>query len=178
MSCCTTSAHLPNKKGTAAPLEFINDDPAKIEEWARRHDRKGWGVYDCHNPLKPGATRRAKETVAEVTNITIDIDFKDITETAAEVDARLGELLLPPNEIRDSGHGRHGEYRLKEPVSTDDAAMIARVDVVRTRLDRDPVRRPEGVAPRSADPATRHPQFEIRWRVARVQGAVGLRRRV
>ena len=31
---------LPNKKGTAAPLEFISDDPAKIEEWARRHDAR------------------------------------------------------------------------------------------------------------------------------------------
>ena len=125
---------LPNKKGTAAPLEFISDDPAKIEEWARRHDREGWGVYDCHNPLKPGATRRSKETVAEIRDIFVDIDPKDIVETVAEVDARVDELLLPFSWYNDSGRGRHGGYRLKEPISTDDKEMVARVDAVRVRL--------------------------------------------
>ena len=125
---------LPNKKGTAAPLEFISDDPAKIEEWARRHDREGWGVYDCHNPLKPGATRRSKETIAEIRDIFVDIDPKDIVETVAEVDARVDELLLPFSWYNDSGRGRHGGYRLKEPISTDDEEMVARVDAVRERL--------------------------------------------
>jgi len=98
---------LPNKKGTAAPLEFISDDPAKIEEWARRHDREGWGVYDCHNPLKPGATRRAKETIAAITSIAVDVDRKDIVETMLEVDARAGGLLLRLSWWNDSGRGRH-----------------------------------------------------------------------
>jgi len=53
---------LPNKKGDGIPQEFISDDPAKIEEWAQQHDKPGWGVFDCHNPLKPGATKRNKET--------------------------------------------------------------------------------------------------------------------
>ena len=125
---------LPNKKGTAAPLEFISDDPVKIEEWARRHDRPGWGVYDCHNPLKPGATRRSKETIAEVRDIVVDIDPKDIVETVVEVDARVRELLLPFSWYNDSGRGRHGGFRLKEPVDVGDAEMIARVDTVRERL--------------------------------------------
>jgi hypothetical protein len=125
---------LPNKKGTAAPLELICDDQAKIEAWARRHDREGWGIYTCHNPLKPGATRRSKETIAEVREIVVDIDPKDVVETMDEVDVRLNGLLLPPSELRDSGRGRHVVFWLKDPVSTDDQEMIAGVDAVRERL--------------------------------------------
>src|ERR1700704_2593806 len=125
---------LPNKKGTASPQEFISDDLAKIEEWAQRHDREGWGVYDCHNPLKAGATRRCKETIAMITNIYVDIDPKDVVESPDEVDARLHDLLLTPSEVRTSGRGRHVVFYLKEPIDADDTEMIARVDAVRDRL--------------------------------------------
>jgi hypothetical protein len=35
----------PNKKGTAAPLEFISDDPKEIEAWARRTDVLGVDLF-------------------------------------------------------------------------------------------------------------------------------------
>jgi AAA domain len=125
---------LPNKKGVGVPQEFISNDPAKIEEWAKQHDKPGWGVYDCINPLKDGAGARNKENVAAVVSIRIDIDGKSVVETMDEIDAHLGNMLLPPTAVIDSGRGRHADWALKESISTDDAEMIARADAVRARL--------------------------------------------
>jgi hypothetical protein len=125
---------LPNKKGAGVPQEFISDDLAKIEEWARQHDKPGWGVYDCINPLKDGAAARNKENVAAVVALRVDIDGKSIIETMDEVDAHLANMLLPPGAIIDSGRGRHANWELKEPISADEAEMITRVDAVRVRL--------------------------------------------
>jgi AAA domain len=124
---------LPNKKGDGVPQEFISDDPAKIEEWAKLHDKPGWGVFDCHNPLKSGATRRTKETIGAIECIYADVDPKNIVETMEEVDARLPDFLIPL-EIRDSGRGRHIGSKLKEPIDPNDAEMVARVDAVRQKL--------------------------------------------
>jgi AAA domain len=125
---------LPIKKGAGVPQEFISDDTAKLEEWAKRHDQPGWGVYRCPNPLKDGATTRSKDTIAAVVSVRIDVDGKDVAETLPEVDAHLNNMLLPPTSIIDSGRGRHADWELKEPISTDDAEMVARVDAVRKRL--------------------------------------------
>jgi hypothetical protein len=125
---------LPNKKGAGVPQEFFSDDPAAIEEWARQHDKPGWGVYDCINPLKEGATARNKENIAAVVSLRVDIDGKSVIETMEEVDAHLGNMLLPPGSIIDSGRGRHADWAFKEPISTDDEEIIARVDAVRARL--------------------------------------------
>jgi AAA domain len=124
---------LPNKKGDGIPQEFISDDPAKIEEWAQQHDKPGWGVFDCHNPLKPGAPRRTKETIGAIECIYADVDPKNVVETMEEVDARLRDFLIPL-EIRDSGRGRHIGSKLKEPIDPNDAEMVARVDTARKRL--------------------------------------------
>jgi len=125
---------LPNKKGAGAPKEFFSDDPAKVEAWAREHDKPGWGVYDCPNPLKDGATARNKESVAAVVSIRVDIDSKSVVELTDTIDACLGEMLLPPTTIINSGHGRHADWALKEAIDTNDVGLIARVDNVRTRL--------------------------------------------
>jgi hypothetical protein len=147
---------LPNKKGDGIPQEFISDDPAKIEEWAQQHDKPGWGVFDCHNPLKPGATRRNKETIAGVAEIYVDVDPKDINESMETVDGLLRELLITPTEIRNSGRGRHVIYRLKEAIGTDDAAMIERADGAREAY-RYPLRRQTGLPPRRSAPAAGKP---------------------
>jgi hypothetical protein len=124
---------LPNKKGTGIPQEFISDSPEEIESWARKADQPGWGVYDCHNPLKDGATARNKETVGLITNIYADVDPKDVVETMEEVDTIAREFLLPL-QITDSGRGRHIGGYLKEPVDPADTEMVARVDAVRRKL--------------------------------------------
>jgi AAA domain-containing protein len=124
---------LPNKKGAGVPKEFISDDLAKIEEWARQHDKPGWGVFDCINPLKDGATARTKDTIAAIESLRIDVDSKDVVETKPEIETQLANMLLHPTVI-DSGHGLHADWPLKEQVDTGDAATIARVDAVRDHL--------------------------------------------
>jgi hypothetical protein len=105
-----------------------------IEAFAQREDKPGRGVYDCVSPLKPGARRRALDTVGEVVALHVDIDGKDIVEDMAAVDARLAGLLLPPTEVRNSGHGRHVVYMLKEPIEAGDSAEVARATAVLKEL--------------------------------------------
>jgi hypothetical protein len=115
---------LPNNGEPGAPRELISDDPELIEAFARREDRPGRGVYDCVSPLKPGARSRGLDTIDKVVKIHVDIDAKDIVEGLDLVDKRLATLLLPPTEVRNSGHGRHVDFVLKEPVDSEDAELI------------------------------------------------------
>jgi hypothetical protein len=111
---------LPNP-GTKGPhRQFISEDPAKIEEWAQAEDRPGLSVYYCVNPLVPDATRRCLETVAEITCLHVDLDFKDLEESADAIDQRLRQLPEPPTEVRDSGGGRHVIWNLREPIKRGD----------------------------------------------------------
>ena len=80
---------LPNPGKPGAPHEFLTHDWRQAEDWARREDRPGRGVYYCVNPLREGARTRSKETVAAITGLHVDIDFKDIDEDSDEVDRRL-----------------------------------------------------------------------------------------
>jgi hypothetical protein len=125
---------MPNK-GEAGPIrELISDDPKAIEEFAQREDKPGRAVYDCVNPLKPGAQRRCLETVGEIVGLRIDIDGKDIVEDMGEVDKRLASMPILPAEVRNSGHGRHVDIRFKEAISADDAGETARANDLLKRL--------------------------------------------
>ena len=125
---------LPNPGEPGVPHECIADDPRVIEAFAQREDKPGRGVYDCVSPLKPGARRRALDTVGEVVALHVDIDGKDIVEDMAAVDARLAGLLLPPTEVRNSGHGRHVRFELKEPIAADNSAEVAHATAVLKEL--------------------------------------------
>ena len=71
--------------------------------------------------LRDGARRRARDTVAAITQFSVaDIDFKDIAESPEEVDAKLRRLPLTPSEVRNSGGGRHVIWTLDVPVEPDD----------------------------------------------------------
>lgn len=61
---------LPNPGEPGSPRECIADDPRVIEAFAQREDKPGRGVYDCVSPLKPGARRRALDTVGESSRCT------------------------------------------------------------------------------------------------------------
>ena len=125
---------LPNPGEPGVPHECIADDPRVIEAFAQREDKPGRGVYDCVSPLKPGARRRALDTVGEVVALHVDIDSKDIVEDMAAVDARLASLMLSPTEVRDSGHGRHVRFELKEPIAASDSAGVAHATAVLKEL--------------------------------------------
>jgi RecA-family ATPase len=95
-------ASIPNP-GTGGTAKFINsDDPLLIERWLQAENRPGVSIYDCPNPLKSGAARHGKETMAAITEVFVDIDFKDIAETPQQVDERLAR------------------YELKEPIACND----------------------------------------------------------
>jgi hypothetical protein len=143
---------LPNVKGPGRFPELITEDPNAVATFVQKWDIPGRAVYACTNPLKPGATRRAVETVAEIVKIHVDIDFKDLVAGPDEIDVKLQHLPLEPTAVRDSGGGRHVEYILKEPISSDDAASFAHATEVLKRL----------TAALSGDPAPAHPAALLR----------------
>jgi len=110
---------LPNPGQEGKPKFLHSDNPTLIERWIKAENRPGFGVYYLPNPLKPGATTHSKENIAGISCIYVDVDFKDVTETADEVMKRLGDLLLQPTLIVSSGHGCHVLWQLKEETACD-----------------------------------------------------------
>jgi hypothetical protein len=110
----------PNSGTAGAPKILRSDDAALADRWIKAEDRPGFGVYYCPNPLKPGATKHGRDSVAAIECIFVDVDLKDVVDMPDQVVDKLGTLLLEPTEIVSSGHGYHIVYRLKEPVACDD----------------------------------------------------------
>jgi hypothetical protein len=97
-------------------------------------DKRGRGVFDCVSILRPGARRRALETLGEIPALHVDIDGKDLVEGLPAIDHKLAGLLLPPSEIRNSGHGRHVRYELKEPIDATDDEAVEQATAILRRL--------------------------------------------
>jgi hypothetical protein len=72
------------------------------------------------------------ETVADLSILHVDIDFRSVAATPDEVDDVLRTLPLRP-EIRDSGGGRHVIFHLKESAAAG-TPEFERVNAVRARL--------------------------------------------
>ena len=111
---------LPNPGCGGSPKFLHSEDSALIERWIAAEDRPGFSIYDCPNPLKPGAARHGRDSMAAIEEIFCDIDFKYIVETAEQADEKLAQVLLTPSLLVDSGHGRHPRYRLKEKIPCGD----------------------------------------------------------
>jgi AAA domain len=124
---------LPYPKRAGRIPELISDDPAAIEEFARRWDRPGYGVYECVSPLREGARRRSLENVGALTVIHSDIDLRTLQETHEQVFRRLQQLPIPL-EIRDSGGGFHPVLHLKEEAAPG-TAEFERGNAARSRLN-------------------------------------------
>ena len=143
---------LPNVKGEGPQFELFSADPGEIDAFTRRHDVPGRAVYCCINPLVDGATRRCLETVARIERLPFDLDFKDLVEIRANIDAKLRDLPLEPTAVIDSGGGRHVSWDLREPVGADDPVTFERVRTLMKEL----------AAALSADPAPAHPAALLR----------------
>jgi AAA domain len=107
---------LPNPGCEGSPKFLHSEDSALIERWIAAENRPGFSIYDCPNPLKPGAARHGRDSMAAIEEIFCDIDFKHIIETTEQADEKLAQVLLTPSLLVDSGHGRHPRYRLKEKI--------------------------------------------------------------
>src|SRR5262245_20174752 len=143
---------LPNEKKAGRIPCLISDDPKAIAAFVKRWDVPGRGVYCCINPLRPGATRRAVDTVGAIERLPVDIDFKDLAAGPEEVEQRLQSLPLPPTWVRRSGGGLHVGWELKEPVAADDTEGFQQICALHKRL----------VAALSGDPAVAHPAALLR----------------
>jgi hypothetical protein len=82
-------ASIPNP-GAGGDAKFLHsDDPNLIERWIKAENRPGVSVYYCPNPLKPGAARHGRGSIAAIVKLFWDIDFKSIVETPEEVDREI-----------------------------------------------------------------------------------------
>jgi hypothetical protein len=98
-------------------------DPDEIEHFVGKRDEPGRAVYFCVGTLKPGATARNKENIAEISFLFADISFlfadidlRDTDDKRADVERKLANLKYPPTCTVFSGHGIHAYWSLTESV--------------------------------------------------------------
>jgi putative DNA primase/helicase len=95
---------------------IVTRAPGLIASFVAKWDRQGRGLYFCTSTVKHGATRRAKDTLAEINGLWCDIDFKVVNDTSEDVDKALAETFLPPSFVVASGNGRHAYWTHKEAI--------------------------------------------------------------
>jgi RepB DNA-primase from phage plasmid len=110
----------PELKGTPAgePDErhILTRSTEQISGFVGKWDRPGRGLYFCTATIQPDATRRAKETLAELVALHADIDFKSVVETPEEIERIVGQLSPPPTRVHHSGHGLQLFWRFATPI--------------------------------------------------------------
>jgi hypothetical protein len=136
---------LPNVKGDRPGERWLaSGDPAAAEKFLAHWNVAGRSTYFCSATLKPnkdwiarepGRSPRCEENIAEIVGLHCDIDFKNVTVTAAEILRILKSLLCAPSIVVNSGHGLHGYWLFKEPIETNLGAEITnRVITARMKL--------------------------------------------
>jgi hypothetical protein len=76
---------LPNKRSAGRIPQIITDDPEAIAAFTHKWDIPGRGVFRCVSTLKPGATRRALDTVDELAFVHVDVDLRTLRESRDEI---------------------------------------------------------------------------------------------
>ena len=144
---------LPQHGEPGEPKELFTDNAALAERFIESEDKRpGRGVFQCLNPLLPGARRRSLQTVARLQFIYFDLDLQNIEASHDEVIKRLRGLPVEFIWVRDSGFGNlHVGMEIKDAPARD-TPEYARVVTVWKRLA-------EKLA---ADPAPVHPAALIR----------------
>ena len=92
------------------PRQLISREREAIEWFVARSDLPERACYFCVSTVQPGAHRRAKDTLAQLVGLHVDLDFKSIDASPAEVEQVLAELPLLPNRVNHSGHGLHAYW--------------------------------------------------------------------
>ena len=112
-------AAIPNTGGNC--VEYFYPDTkegrASAEQFARQHNREGWGVYDCVSPLRE--ERRSKDTVAQIVGLHWDLDARQLKEDKQEIIERVRTKLESfgiLSRLTDSGRGVHIYSTFNEPV--------------------------------------------------------------
>ena len=77
-----------------------------VEAFLKKWDRKDRALYFCTATVQLDATKRSKETLAELNGLHCDIDFKSVAHAGpAEIERRLRETMLLPTFVVLSGNG-------------------------------------------------------------------------
>jgi len=112
-------AAIPN--GGGGCIEHFYEDTAQgrasAEAFAREHDKPGVAVYDCVSPLR--GRRRAKDNVALIEGLHVDLDIYKQNKTKEEAVKRLCDELLDVgilSGINSSGRGLQAYFLFREPV--------------------------------------------------------------
>jgi hypothetical protein len=114
------------------PRQIVTRNRKLVEHFVEHWDRAERALYFAVATLKPGATRRAKSTLAEIVCLHCDIDAKDVE---GDIDRALAKAVLPvpPSFMVSSGHGLHLYWKLSRPLlATRD--NITRVEVSLRRI--------------------------------------------
>src|SRR4051812_15917896 len=67
--------------------QFATRNMRDVDLFVARHDLPGAGVYICSSTIS--GLERTKDCVGEIIGLWLDLDFKDITDTSAEVERKL-----------------------------------------------------------------------------------------
>jgi hypothetical protein len=126
---------LANEHGNPyiTPRKQLTRDVAALEAFVDKWDKPERALYFCVATLQVGARERSKATLAELVLLHLDLDFKNIAEDPADIEAALSEAQLPPNRIVRSGHGLHAYWWFTDPLEASEA-NIARVEYLLRRL--------------------------------------------
>ena len=103
-------AAIPNTGGSCVEHFYPDTEEgrASAESFAQQYNRDGWGVYDCVSPLKE--RRRAKDTVAQIVGLHIDLDARNMKESKEQIIKAIHDKLKPfgiISLVNDSGRGVH-----------------------------------------------------------------------
>src|SRR5262245_52742428 len=78
---------LANIKGDPkhSPRKLLNREVAKLAAFTAKWDQPGRALYFCVATLKPNSPERSKAVLAELVQLHLDIDFKDVEGEPAEL---------------------------------------------------------------------------------------------
>lgn len=107
-----------NDRDTRAVNKVVAD-PADVSKFIEKHDTPGRACYFGVNVMNGGV--RSKDTLAKITSLFVDLDFKGITETPEAIKAAIANLKLKPTAVVMSGHGYHCYWKLDKPLSREQA---------------------------------------------------------
>jgi DNA polymerase I-like protein with 3'-5' exonuclease and polymerase domains len=126
-------ANNKEEKRKYPPRDDVSRNIAALEGFVAKWDVPGRAIYYCVSTIKPGLRRRAKDNLAELTGLHIDIDFKTATAAPDGILSVLDKLPLPPTIVNHSGHGFHCYWLFKTAITANDTNK-ERVEAALRRL--------------------------------------------
>ncbi len=157
---------LPNPGEPGVPHECIADDPRVIEAFAQREDKPGRSVYDCVSSTKARCTPTQARNHGRSRRAACRHRRQGSSRTWRPSMRGSAGLSLSPTGVRNSGHGRHVRFKLKEPIDARDSVEGGARHRGAQGIDRASQRRHGGGASRRAAAPARYAQFQRR-RLAR-----------